>query len=290
MDLGTEGRDLVKGPGPERIGTDHPDFHALLLEIAGKLCSRGGLTAALQACHEDCLGLEPDFRGCPDQPDQFLVHDPEHVLADGHALGRFFLKGAGADGFGQLHDELDIDIRGYQRPLEVLDQLVDGSPVDHRLAGQFLERVLERRGEPVEHQAPPSSSRPPVPVQRGDIIVGLAGAEEHERFSDRVGDRDRCTAPRVHVRLGEDHRIRPDGLVELECPGHRIVAGNRFIHIDHEIGLHDPFDLVELAHQVRLVMEPAGSIGKDDIDLMRVVHTGPYQRGLPTGRRLPGAG
>ena len=143
MDPGTQGRDLVKGPRAERIGTDHADFHAFLLEITGELRGRCGLTAALQPCHEDRLGLKPDIRGCPDQPDQFLVHDAEHVLADSHAFERFFLKRSGADGFGQLHDELDIDIRRDQRPLEVFDQLVHGGPVDHGLAGKLLERVLE---------------------------------------------------------------------------------------------------------------------------------------------------
>ena len=67
MDLLAQGRDLVEGTGPERIGTDHADFHAFLLEIAGKLCGRGGLAAALQSCHEDCLGLERHIRGRPDR-------------------------------------------------------------------------------------------------------------------------------------------------------------------------------------------------------------------------------
>ena len=84
-----------------------------------------------------------------------------------------------------------------------------------------------------------------------------------------MGDRDRCTAPRVHVRLGEDHGICPDRLVEFESTGHGIIAGNRFIHIHHKVGLHNPFYLVELAHQVRLVVEPACSICKDHVDLMR---------------------
>ena len=86
--LCTERGELVVGTRAEGIGTDHPDLHAFLLEVAGKLCGGRGLAAALQARHEDGLGFELDIGRCPDEADQFLVHDPEDVLADIGALWR----------------------------------------------------------------------------------------------------------------------------------------------------------------------------------------------------------
>ncbi len=65
------------------------------------------------------------------------------MFAGVDAFGEIFVQRAGFYLFGQLHHELNVDVRREQGSLEIADEFIDGGTVDDRLAGEFLHRVFE---------------------------------------------------------------------------------------------------------------------------------------------------
>ena len=113
------------------------------------------------------------------------------------SLRELFVERPGPDRFTQLHDELDIHIGRDQCTLEILDQFIDRCTVNDRFSGEFLQCILERGGKVVKHQAslPRRSSTTLCGIKRHNVLIPLAGAKEHEGFSDGMGDRDCCSTP-----------------------------------------------------------------------------------------------
>jgi len=89
----------------------------------------GGLPGALDADeHEDVLPPRPDLQGdglLADEGCEGVVDDLDYVLLTAYPRGELLVEGPFLDVLAELHDELDVDVRLEERPLEVAYKLLD---------------------------------------------------------------------------------------------------------------------------------------------------------------------
>src|SRR6266542_2284201 len=112
----------------------------LLLEVLRELPRGGRLALAVQADEQDPLFLERHVAARAEDPDEFLVDDPDDVLARAHARRRRFLQGAPMEFPGDRQRQLDVHVRLDERPLDVSDDLLDEGLVDVARTGDLAER------------------------------------------------------------------------------------------------------------------------------------------------------
>ena len=117
-DLGAQRLELGDGRGPLYIGGHQKRLFAGLLEHAGQLARRGGLTCALQAhhhqhvgraaAHVQGLGLATHQRG------QLLLDDLDDHLGGGEAFHHLLAHGPLAHSGNEVLGDLVVDV-GFQQ-------------------------------------------------------------------------------------------------------------------------------------------------------------------------------
>ncbi|KYH26861.1 hypothetical protein HAPAU_07480 [Halalkalicoccus paucihalophilus] len=101
---------LIVRAWPERVGLNHGGTQSFLREPPRHLRGGRGLPRALQAREHDRLFFEREFRRVADERDEFLVDDPQDVVAGGRPTWRLLFEGAGLDRIGELHHQRDVDV------------------------------------------------------------------------------------------------------------------------------------------------------------------------------------
>ena len=128
--LFAEGFELIEGSCPEGVGADDCRPQPLSLKECGQLGRSGGLARPLKADQHDVLLFEGDVRAAAHQVDQLLVDYVYDVLPGVHARGGLFIERPLLDGVGELHHQLDIDIRLQESPLDLPHRIVHQGLVD----------------------------------------------------------------------------------------------------------------------------------------------------------------
>src|SRR6476469_4638653 len=109
-------------------------------------------------------------------------------------------------------------------------------------------------------------------VEGGEVVGALAEADELDRHTELALDRDDDAALGGAVELGQDDardvdRLGEDlGLLETVLPGRRVEDEEHLV--DGALLLDDALDLAELVHEADLVVEAAGGVDDDDVDLL----------------------
>src|SRR5665213_3381714 len=97
-------------------------------------------------------------------------------------------------------------------------------------------------------------------LERGDL---LADADELDRSAGHAVDRERRTAARVAVHLGQDHARDPEPLVERLGDVDRLLSGHR-VGDEQDLGRLDRrLDLLELRHQALVDLQPPRGVDDD---------------------------
>ena len=87
------------------------------------------------------------------------------------------------------------------------------------------------------------AARHAVGVERLEVVELLAGTGEEDRLADDFLHRQRGTAARVAVDLGEDHAVEADRLVERVGDVDRFLTGHRVDDEQRVVRLHRVADL-----------------------------------------------
>jgi hypothetical protein len=122
---------------------------------------------------------------------------------------------------------------------------------------------------------------------------GLPGPGATARRRRPRRDRDDDSALRGAVELGDGKPGDADRLAELLGLPERVLAEARVEHQEHLVrgvgvdALHDPDDLAELVHEVRLGVQAAGGVGDQHVD---VPGARCFHRVVEHGRRIRAGG
>ncbi len=151
----TEGLELVDGRRTLQVGRYQERPPTFLLEVARHLGSRGGLSRSLQTDHEDyqraLAGGPQPLRFPPQGFDELLVHEFDHLLSRGEALGELStqrpLPNAGDEVLGHGHVYVGLEQGEAYLPQRGI-HVGRGEPA---LAPQLGEHAAETVGEGFEH-------------------------------------------------------------------------------------------------------------------------------------------
>ena len=151
-----------------------------------------------------------------------------------------------------------------------VEPVVHGEPagegtLDHLLGLLLVELLLGALDER-EHVAHAEDARRHA-VGRERLEVGdlLADAAVHDRLADGLAHRQRGTAARVAVELGEDHAVDADGVIEPLGDVHRLLAGHGVDGEDHLVHGRGLADVAQLVEQRLVDLQTAGGVEDDDV-------------------------
>ena len=123
--------------------------------------------------------------------------------------------------------------------------------------------ALDQR-EHVAHSEDPGGH--PVGVEDLEHVELLARRGEHDRLAGDALDRERRTAARVSVELGQDHAVEVDLLVERCRDIGGLLARHRVEHEQGVRGLDGITDAAELVHELGVDLEAAGGVDDHGIE------------------------
>ena len=110
-----------------------------------------------------------------------------------------------------------------------------------------------------------------VGVEGAQVVDALADADVADRQLQPFGDGEQDAALGGAVELGDDDAGEAHRLVELHGLVEGVLPRGAVHHQPHLVGcrgvdlLHDPGDLRQLVHQVRLGVQPAGGVGEQHV-------------------------
>ncbi len=108
-----------------QVGGDQHRQVPLLLEQSGQLAAGGRLAAALQTAeHDHCQAVAADRQRCVDgthQLDQFLVHDPDDLLAGPNRFQDALTECLFGDPFDKRIGHVEVNV-GFEQRLTHLPQ------------------------------------------------------------------------------------------------------------------------------------------------------------------------
>jgi hypothetical protein len=120
---------------------DQSDLQSLLVEIAAQLPGAGGLSLTIKADHQDDLFGQGKRALLSQDLDQLVEDDLDDMLPAGLAGGWLLGERPSLHLLGELQDQLDIDVRLQERPLNVLGDLLDELLVHVAGVSDLLEDV-----------------------------------------------------------------------------------------------------------------------------------------------------
>ncbi len=109
------------------------------------------------------------------------------------------------------------------------------------------------------------AARHAVGVERLELVELLAGTREEDRLADDLLHRQRGTAARVAVDLGEDHTVEADRVVERLRDVHRFLSGHRVDDEQRVLRLHRVGDRAELVHQIGVDLQTTRGVDDDEV-------------------------
>jgi hypothetical protein len=116
-----------------------------------------------------------------DEVDEFLVDDAEDVVARARPRWGVLLERPGLDAVRQVHHEADVDVGLQERPLDLLDDLLDVLLGEPGLAAERLHRPPEGAPEVVEYHLAPVGQPAGKGFVRGDGAVRHRGGPPGRR-------------------------------------------------------------------------------------------------------------
>ena len=151
----SEHAQLLDGRRALQVGADEQGVAPLLLPPQGELGRVGRLPRALQAGHEDDGGGPRgigELERLPAQdPDQLLVHRPDHLLARGEALRERLGADPQADAVAEPAGHREFDVGLEQRGADLPERLIEVGVADTPLTPQAGRDPLQTVREGIEH-------------------------------------------------------------------------------------------------------------------------------------------
>ncbi len=109
------------------------------------------------------------------------------------------------------------------------------------------------------------AARHPVGMERLELVELLAGTGEENRLADDFFHRQRGTAARVAVDLGEDHAVETDRVVERLGDVHRFLTGHRVDDEQRVLRFDGRVDRVQLVHQIGVDLQTTGGVDDHEV-------------------------
>ena len=133
-----------------------------------------------------------------------------------------------------------------------------------------------RRAGGVYHLSTNSASTYVAGVERHEVVEPLADADVADRQLQVVRDRDgdaalgRAVELRQHDAVGAARRHELARLHEAVLADGRVEHEQHFVRRARHVAADDAADLVELGHEIRARVQPAGGVDDDDVAAARL--------------------